>query len=194
MEDPAPHPIRMLSDWTIEQNGIVHTRLNYWIVTEGLLLAAFAAADNLGVPTWQVRFSLAFSGVLFTLAWHSLYMRSWFWFAHFTTSLGKATATFLPGEDGGARTAFLPGKTEFGFWKAKGVSSRLAAHFLLLVFYGIWAFLVVISWQAADGSFFDTIVPGLGGILVFTFLVAPAILASGLVIGDEIRRWLQSRT
>jgi hypothetical protein len=77
----APHPEDTALRLTLEQSAIVHNRLNYWLVTEGLLFMAIAALlvllqktpDN---ASWFMIYVLSSVGLSVTALWQAVIMRA----------------------------------------------------------------------------------------------------------------------
>lgn len=133
-------------------NNILHTRLNYWLVTESILLVAFAGLSG-GEPEWQIWTALlliALAGLTLTFAWFGLFIRSWNWMNHWF-QMAQAIHFKRYGEPKDSKSVPLfkvfPREKlfdELGLVRG-GLSVKKGGYVMLGVFMSIWAILVLVS-------------------------------------------------
>lgn len=140
----------------IAEGDITHTRLNYWLVTEGLLLAGFGAASNVSFAesSWSVRIGLSFGGIFFTFAWHSIYLRSWAWYDWWLRRFQALNArrlgiTSRPNVVPPWGVAIPQGYLDF--WRGEGLSTRKAVDWLMIAFLLLWSLFLGLSWFSLLG-------------------------------------------
>jgi len=146
--DPEDLALRL---WA-HDDKLLHTRLNYWIVTESILLAAYAALarEMSDWETWTIRLLIAISGFLLTLLWYFLFIRSWNWIDHWFTRAqaihfkryGRPKKvdevppfTILPEEEEFAKRCLLKG----------GLGIRKGGRAIMAIFLAVWVALAVLS-------------------------------------------------
>ena len=130
---------------------LLHTRLNYWILTESLLLVASAAIQRelSGAEVWLILLVIATAGLILTIIWHGLVRRSWNWVDHWFTR-ARAIQVKRCGEPGAPKVVppytVVPREKEFpdrGFIEG-GLSAKTGCAWLAVVFAVIWIGLALV--------------------------------------------------
>ncbi len=185
-------PVRLAHDWHTESNRLVHTRLNYWFVTEGLLLTAFAAASegSLGSESLQVRSAIAIGGIFFTMIWHSLLIRVWHWTEwYFRRSRHLHADVCEWGQpdsyDDSENLGAFPPDRHWMFYMGSGLGFKQGIHLITAAFYVVWSVMVwttwknmhdaeIIEWPGPDGVLWAL---GIAGVMVAVWTACVEIAA-----------------
>lgn len=175
-------------EYSQKQTCLVHERLNFWLITEGLLLAAVGAVLSSASVDNEMRFSvvllLSFGGILLTILWHSIVerARSWgdWYFTRLQTIHRETYLTPVDKEDRKTMGVF-PDKEQFSYWNGDGISVNCGSSIHAILFSTVWSLLIVISvYQVPafeDYRFITTVFLILFNIAYFYLLFIQTILA-----------------
>lgn len=145
-----PDPEKTAMDWTFKELDLTNTRINYWILTEGILLSAFVAATSQSLATiqWHTRVVICIGGILISFVWYFLCIRSWYWFnlnlnrlqAIHKYRYGVPMNMDQPPPPWGVFGDSL--QDSFAIFEGKGLSGESGIKAILIVFLTIWLILL----------------------------------------------------
>jgi hypothetical protein len=184
---------RIAMDFAMKQNDLVHERMNFWLVTEGLLLAAIGAIMGSSSLSENYRSSvvllLSIGGIILTVLWHSIMARASSWGDWYFTRLQTIhKLSFNPPDHkhDDQKLGVFPRKQYFGFWKGEGLRVSIGSLLIAALFLSIWYFLVKVSLPQLSGLDSDK----QNGATILLILIIGYIV---VLAYHEYKRWLEDR-
>ena len=121
-------------------DSVIHSRLNYWLVTEGIMFAAFGAlwgaAQDSDIA--GILFLLSYVGVALTVFWQMLTLRAWVWLDWYYGKFSCANRKRSKDD-----SCLIPPDKHWSLWSGHGLSMRLGSVIMALVFVVMWVMLGV---------------------------------------------------
>jgi len=166
---------------TIEQTKIVHSRLNYWMVTEGIFFAAIATytgliRDSEVDSSWLVLYALSGTALVITCLWETVIMRAdavqnWY-SARLHALHWRRHSYHFPEYSFDVETDIVfPWKHPQSFWSGDGLNILIGSYWMSGVFAAVWVGSMIVAAMQLNDCWLSTVLTLIASLLLILYTV-----------------------